>query len=447
LGAIFLSVVLATFCQQRCAEAEEVESFLAIPEDEVEEEILVNKLKGTSQKSKQEIRDSGITHLWKLILQELPLFLLAAVCVLLSSMIGIKIQILLGAILDEMKGAGTIILSENMYKFGGMIAAETVLQFMYAFLITTGSERVSSTLRQRIFNSMLSLDIGFFDTAQTGDLLLKLDDDVTEIRRALKYLVSDGLRYGTQIVGGAATLYFLSPHLTFVTALAVPVLVLIGHIYGRYLRRLSKEMHSAKANAFSISYERVQNIKTIRAFGNEDKEFEKYAEVNTKEKESSTRFGIAMGAFRGMTFFAVNGLAGGLLAYGSFLAGAGHITAGLLTSFLVTALAFQRSVGQISVLMGKMSNGLAAASRIGDLLDIEATPLRGGKIVKLVGNIEFKDIVFSYPSRPNSLVFNGINFQIKAGEVIALVGPTGSGKVTSLNHPSSHYATRARYSL
>eukprot|EP01127_Copromyxa_protea_P014832 TRINITY_DN4192_c0_g1_i2.p1 TRINITY_DN4192_c0_g1~~TRINITY_DN4192_c0_g1_i2.p1 ORF type:complete len:616 (-),score=113.67 TRINITY_DN4192_c0_g1_i2:212-2059(-) len=382
---------------------------------------------------KEEYETAYRNYVRELILSELPFFVLAALSVLLASTIGINLQLLIGNILDLVKVSSSFTeIQPLILKFAGMVCAETFCTFLYHTLMSIGTERISSKLRQEIFSKILSLDVSYFDEIRTGEVLMRLDSDVTEFRRAMKYIVSDGIKYGTQIVGGAVTLVMLSPHMTIATAITVPILVSIGSLYGKYLRMQSKKMHEAKASTFSVSHERVQNIRTIRAFATESEESEKYNLVDSKEMNASMWFGIYMGGFRGLTFLGVNGLAAALLGYGGTLVTQGQMTAGDLTAYLVTALAFQRSVAQISVLYGKLTNGLAAVSRINGLLMTNPKiPLYGGKkLDKVEGNITFSEISFSYPSRPQNLIFDNLTLDIKSGEVVALVGPSGSGKTT-----------------
>eukprot|EP01126_Amoeba_proteus_P055662 TRINITY_DN6929_c0_g2_i6.p1 TRINITY_DN6929_c0_g2~~TRINITY_DN6929_c0_g2_i6.p1 ORF type:complete len:527 (-),score=90.35 TRINITY_DN6929_c0_g2_i6:65-1645(-) len=436
--SVFLGLLLALSStrESECEQTEQVDDNDNKPQEgpnteQVEYNNNNDPQEGTNKETDEDsIPFDLVADVWK---SECRTFILAAISALLASVIGIRLQLILGEIIDLVKASTPLYqIKSTILKFFGLVIVETFLTYGYYSLISDGTERMSSKLRRDIFKSILNMDIAFFDATKTGDIVLLLDSKINEFRRAFKYLITDGLKYGTQIVGGVCGLYMLSPHLTMVTLLVVPVLVGIGSLYAGHLRSLSKQMHETQANTFSFAYERVQNIRTVRSFGVEDDEIERFKNSDSLQESAAMSFGNALAVFRGISFLAVNGLAAGLLGYGASLISDGKLTTGDLTSFLVTALNFQKAVGQMSVLFGKLTTGMNALQGISRIRYNEPEiPLHGGSVLPHIdGNLEFHSVSFSYPLRPDQQVFCNLSLSIPEGQVIALVGPSGSGKST-----------------
>lgn len=251
----------------------------------------------------------------------------------------------------------------------------------------------------------------------------------------VKHTVSLGLRNGMNIVGGVASLISISAKLTGVMFMIVPALVGVGTLYGGYLRKLSKLMREEKAIATASAQESIANIRTVRAFANEELEVSKYSAQIEHVHQQAARLGSLIGTFHICTSLSANGIALLTLFIGQKLAESGDINGGSggLGSFMMHALRLQGSLGQISVLSGEISKGRGACDRILDVLNAEPDiPIRGGSSPEAVGagHILIKEVTFAYPGRQDVPVFQNFSLELQGNSVTALVGPSGAGKST-----------------
>ncbi|KAM4680377.1 ATP-binding cassette sub-family B member 10, mitochondrial-like isoform 3-T3 [Amazona ochrocephala] len=270
------------------------------------------------------------------------------------------------------------------------------------YLMQTAGQRIVKRLRATMFSSILKQEIAFFDKTRTGELINRLSSDAALLGRSVTENLSDGLRAGAQVSVGVGMMFFVSPSLAAFVLSIVPPLAVLAVIYGRYLRKLTKLTQDSLAEATQLAEERIGNIRTVRAFGHEVAEMEKYTKkvdyvLQLAKKEALARAG----------FFGASGLSGNLIVLsvlykGGLLMGSAYMTVGELSSFLMYAFWVGISIGE-GVTLGKDT---------------------------FRGALEFKDVEFAYPTRPETSIFKDFSLSIPAGSVTALVGSSGTGKST-----------------
>ncbi|XP_030354742.1 ATP-binding cassette sub-family B member 10, mitochondrial isoform X2 [Strigops habroptila] len=270
------------------------------------------------------------------------------------------------------------------------------------YLMQTAGQRIVKRLRATMFSSILKQEIAFFDKTRTGELINRLSSDAALLGRSVTENLSDGLRAGSQVSVGVGMMFFVSPSLAAFVLSVVPPLAVLAVIYGRYLRKLTKMTQDSLAEATQLAEERIGNIRTVRAFGHEVAEMGKYTKkvdyvLQLAKKEALARAG----------FFGASGLSGNLIVLsvlykGGLLMGSAYMTVGELSSFLMYAFWVGISIGE-GVTLGKDT---------------------------FRGALEFKDVEFAYPTRPETSIFKDFSLSIPAGSVMALVGSSGTGKST-----------------
>eukprot|EP01128_Nolandella_sp_AFSM9_P010055 TRINITY_DN683_c0_g4_i1.p1 TRINITY_DN683_c0_g4~~TRINITY_DN683_c0_g4_i1.p1 ORF type:complete len:825 (+),score=171.79 TRINITY_DN683_c0_g4_i1:793-3267(+) len=391
--------------------------------DAAEESTLPTEDVSTFTSDPPEAPKERLVTWWQIISPDLMIFTVSVLAAFAAAVCRIYLQRLVGTVIDQAR-LGKSLLAPAA-RFAAFILLESVTAFSYYALVSVGCERMAARLRQRVYDSILQQDIAFFDTMNSGEMLARVSSDVVEIRRAVKYMLTDGVRNTTQLLGGMVSMYSISPSLTSVMLVAVPVIVFIGSYFGRYLRSLSRRAQDARAVSIAISGEVIQNMRTVRSFANETLESERYKNVNDAELEASVWFGVSLGLFSSLTQIAVNGIALAVISTQS-------LSPGELTAYLVTSLGVQRSLGKLSVLSGKVMQGYSSFDRVKGVSGIlPSIPLRvGAKLHRVLGHFEFEKVNFSYPSRPGHVVFQNLNLDIKPGKVLSLVGHSGSGKST-----------------
>ncbi|XP_030354743.1 ATP-binding cassette sub-family B member 10, mitochondrial isoform X3 [Strigops habroptila] len=302
------------------------------------------------------------------------------------------------------------------------------------YLMQTAGQRIVKRLRATMFSSILKQEIAFFDKTRTGELINRLSSDAALLGRSVTENLSDGLRAGSQVSVGVGMMFFVSPSLAAFVLSVVPPLAVLAVIYGRYLRKLTKMTQDSLAEATQLAEERIGNIRTVRAFGHEVAEMGKYTKkvdyvLQLAKKEALARAG----------FFGASGLSGNLIVLsvlykGGLLMGSAYMTVGELSSFLMYAFWVGISIGGLSSFYSELMKGLGAGGRLWELIERKPQlPFNEGVTLgkdTFRGALEFKDVEFAYPTRPETSIFKDFSLSIPAGSVMALVGSSGTGKST-----------------
>ncbi|KFO34211.1 ATP-binding cassette sub-family B member 10, mitochondrial [Fukomys damarensis] len=302
------------------------------------------------------------------------------------------------------------------------------------YLMQSSGQRIVNRLRTSLFSSVLRQEIAFFDKTRTGELINRLSSDTALLGRSVTENLSDGLRAGAQASVGVGMMFFVSPSLATFVLSVVPPMSILAVIYGRYLRKLSKATQDSLAQATQLAEERIGNLRTVRAFGKEMMEVEKYTGrvghvLQLARKEAFARAG----------FFGATGLSGNLIVLsvlykGGLMMGNAHMTVGELSAFLMYAFWVGLSIGGLSSFYSELMKGLGAGSRLWELLERQPQlPFDEGVTLNeqnFQGALEFRNVHFAYPARPEVSIFQDFSLSIPSGSVTALVGSSGSGKST-----------------
>ncbi|NXT08264.1 ABCBA protein, partial [Prunella fulvescens] len=303
------------------------------------------------------------------------------------------------------------------------------------YLMQTAGQRIVKRLRATMFSSIVKQETAFFDKTRTGELINRLSSDTALLGRSVTENLSDGLRAGAQASVGVGMMFFVSPSLAAFVLGVVPPLAVLAVIYGRYLRKLTKMTQDSLAEATQLAEERIGNIRTVRAFGQEVAEMEKYTNKVDYVLQLARKEALARAGFFGATGLSGNLIVLSVLYKGGLLMGSAYMTVGELSSFLMYAFWVGISIG-----------GMEQETRFSSLQSIAVIIGAGGKkflknltflkkgitLGKDVfrGALEFKDVEFAYPTRPEVSIFKDFSLSIPAGSVMALVGPSGTGKST-----------------
>jgi ABC transporter fused permease/ATP-binding protein len=314
----------------------------------------------------------------------------------------------------------------------GVFAAQAVFVFWRHYLMSWVGERVVADLRQQVYRHLLTMPPSFFHKNRTGELLSRLSDDVTRLHGVIGEELSIALRNILTLIGGVVILFVLNFKLTAVMLAVVPPLVIAATLWGRVIRKLSREAQDQLAKASGGLQEGLGAIDTVQAFTREHHESGRYG------SGIEAAFGLfvkqirARSWFMSVASFLAFGAIAGIFWLGGHMVIDGTITAGDLTSFFLYTMAVAGAVGSMSSLVGSYNQAIGATARIFEILDTVpqiadapgARPLEQAR-----GEVRFEGVGFGYADR-DVAVIEGFDLAVRPGEVCALVGPSGSGKTT-----------------
>ncbi|XP_019865042.1 mitochondrial potassium channel ATP-binding subunit [Aethina tumida] len=319
-------------------------------------------------------------------------------------------------------------------KIVSMYIAQSACTFFYIYMLSNLGEKIAYQMKTDLFASILKQDMAFFDKQRTGEIINRLTADIQDFKSSFKQTISGGLRAATQIIGCSVSLIMISPQMTFITLLCIPTVIAVGTIFGAILRATSRKAQSQVEKTTAVADEAVGNIRTVRAFAMEDQENELFDSEAELAMEYNQNLGFGIGLFQAGTNMFLNSMVLSTLYLGGYLLSNNQLTAGEVMSYLMASQTIQRSLGQLSLLFGSVIRGIASGARVFEYIDLKPSMnLKGGKIIpdeELTGNIEFKNVKFAYPTRPQQIILDNFNLTIPSGRTVAIVGASGNGKST-----------------
>jgi ABC-type multidrug transport system fused ATPase/permease subunit len=371
-----------------------------------------------------------------LVWTERRLYLIGAIFVALSIGTGLAYPQVIRLIIDDGVQAGrTARLNQLAIALVGILLVESMATFVRDYCFNLGAERVAARLRRLVFDTLLRQDVHFFDRRETGEITTRLWADVPALQFVLGEELADAMRFSVFAVAGTALLFYTSVPLTLLTLLAVPPIVIATSVLGRRVRTLSTDLQRAHADAGAAAAEVIGGIRTVRAFSRERAEADRYERQTARALEFARRKIVSASALGAVSFVAGECAAVLAIWVGGHLIVSGRLTTGALISFILYALLVARGFRNASRFVAESMRAIGATHWIFELVGAPPQiPLEGGdRPEELEPSIALEGVRFRYPARTEVEALKGIDLQIAPGEVVALVGKSGSGKSTVLN--------------
>jgi len=316
----------------------------------------------------------------------------------------------------------------------GVLIAQSVFSYFRVYLFVSVAEKTLADLRQSTYNHLIRLPMKFFQFRRVGELNSRISSDITLLQDALTSTLAEFLRQVIIIIGGVSLMMITSLKLTLFMLLILPVIMILVVIFGRYIRKLSKEAQKQVADSNTIVEETLQGIQSVKAFTNEYFEMLRYKGKTVEIAQTGIKNGKLRGAFSSFTILGLFGAMVAVIWKGSALLASGELATGELFSFVIYSMFIGGTIGGMADVFARVQKFIGATE---DLLEIFNEPVEEvADIISLPpdqilhGSIRFDNLSFSYPSRTEQQVLSGISVTIKPDTLVALVGPSGAGKST-----------------
>lgn len=314
---------------------------------------------------------------------------------------------------------------------GALMALFSSLRF---FMVSWIGERVVADLRSAVFSHILKLTPGYFEENRTGEILSRLTADTTLIQNVVGSSVSIALRSAVTLLGGLFMLALTSLKLAGILLLMLPLVIVPIFMIGRRIRRLSRISQDSIADTSAVAGEILNAMQVVQAFSLEKIKRQRFNQAVENAFLSAKRRINSRALLTGIATALAFTCIVAVLWIGTLDVLSGALTGGQLGQFLLYALIVGGSTTMIGEIWGSLQQAAGATERIIELLETEpliASPVNPLPFPSQVnGSIEFSNVSFSYPSRPESLALDSFELNIHPGESIALVGPSGAGKTT-----------------
>jgi ATP-binding cassette subfamily B protein len=311
------------------------------------------------------------------------------------------------------------------------LAAGTALRYL---LVTQLGERVVADIRMAVFDRVIGMSPSFFERVMTGEVLSRITTDTTLILSVIGSSVSVALRNVLILVGGMLLMLLTSPKLTMLVLLIVPAVIVPILTLGRRLRVLSRENQDWIADSSGNASEALSSVQTVQAFTHEALSRHAFAEVTEKSYASAKQRIATRAVMTAIVIFLVFAGIVGVLWVGANDVRQDAMSTGELVQFVIYAVMTAGSVAALSEIFGELQRAAGATERLVELLHAEDSVDDPDAALKLSqplrGEIQFRGVQFAYPARPGVSAMIGVDLDIRPGETVALVGPSGAGKTT-----------------
>lgn len=311
----------------------------------------------------------------------------------------------------------------------------TATALRYYLFESTGTMIVTD-IRRRLYSSIILQEIGFFDNHKVGELSSRLSADVEVLKHTLSMSIAIAVRSLLIFLGGVVMLFTLSPKLSIIILIVIPVSILLGKWLGQKARVKSKTLQQSFAQGVQTAQEDFSNIRLIHAFNQHKKATENYDSTIVNILKNSLDNTKLFAVFQGLSTFISYSFVLVTIWFGGKLVVDQMMTIGELTSFVLYAGMVSGAASAVSGFWGEWMSSYGATERVFELINRVPDFTKknnDSNCVTLNGEIQFDKVSFSYPARLGQMALSSFNLKINVGEKIAIVGPSGAGKTTIAN--------------
>ena len=366
------------------------------------------------------------------------------VFLVLSTLAGLVFPYLMGGLLGADSGGSSVdtigqVLSKNSvngiaFALFILFGVQSLFSFFRVVLFNNVTENALRDLRNDAFERMIYMPMDFFNTHKVGELTSRIASDITQIQETMRTTIAEFFRQLVIVVGGITFLVFISWKLSLIMLGTVPVMAIIAVIFGRYIRKLSKNAQDFTAESNSIIEEALSGIANVKAFTNEVFNLNRFRINTQKMRDLNVKSGIWRGVFVSFIIFCLFGAIVFIIWQGMIMTQGAHPTLPKegFYQFILFTILMGASIGSLPELYANIQKALGAVENLIEIMNTatERELVDGTKKPTLSGNIRLEDVHFQYPQRLDVPVLSGINFNIARNQTLAVVGGSGAGKST-----------------
>lgn len=359
---------------------------------------------------------------------------LAIFCMTVFTLLNIAIIPIVGKISEAIGNKDFMSINILALSALGIYFLRGISAYGQGYMMNFAGYRVITDIRLQVYKHMQDLSFDFFAKWRTGDIISRLLSDIQNIQSTIIGTVTETFPSMLTLIGVVSYLFYLNFRLTLLTIIVIPILGLIITYFGNEMKRISRQAQSKVADVSSILQEKVSGIRVIKSFAMEKHEVEKF------KTENENNFWILMKQAQinatqtPLLAFIQMVVVLGLIWYGGIEVVAGRLSPANLISFFTGIALLADPVSRLGSFSTIIQSALVSAERLFEVIDIKPTVVEkpdAKPLENIDGFVEFKNVSFSYDNiHP---VLNNINFIVKPGEIIAMVGRSGSGKSSMVN--------------
>ncbi|MBG9771636.1 MULTISPECIES: ABC transporter ATP-binding protein [Brevibacillus] len=380
----------------------------------------------------------ALKRLWGYLREQRWSLFLVFFLVLASSGFALMGPLLIGKAIDSMGITTGQVQFPLLAKIVGSLIIVYILgalaSWLQTYLMASVSQKTVKSMRKDIFDKVQTLPLRFFDERPRGDLMSRLTNDVENINNTLSQATTQIFSSLITVIGAVGMMLMLSPSLTLVSLIVVPLGLFITKKIAERTRKLFLEQQTELGQLNGYIEEMISGQRVVKAFNREQETIDQFAEKNQRLKKVGAQAQVFSGIIPPL-MNAINNVSFALVAgIGGYMAVQGAITIGIITAFLNYSKQFARPLNEMANQFNMLQSAFAGAERVFEVLDEEpefADQTVARSLGQVEGKVEFKDVTFGYKS--DKPVLQAINLTAEPGQMIALVGPTGSGKTTIVN--------------
>ncbi|MBQ0138012.1 MAG: ABC transporter ATP-binding protein [Kurthia sp.] len=397
---------------------------------------------GPAEKPKQQKKT--LLRIWSYVKQYKITLWFVTLCIILSSLLTVYTPYLLGQIVDDYiipkDIDGTI---QHVIYLAAMYFVISIFTWVQTYLMIRISMKTIQTIRQELFERFQVLPLSFFDKNSTGDLMSRVTNDVDNLNTALSQSIVQMISSVLTIIGTAIAMFYLSWQLALVSLIIIPVMFYFSKaIIKRSGKNYAKRQKDLGAMNGHIE-ENITGSEIVTLFGQEHEKIDEFNVLNKNYQKSALKAEVTSSILGPSNNFLNNIGLSLVIGVGAIMTVAGASTVGVIASFTTYSRQFFRPINQISNLLNTLQSAIAGAERVFEILDVESEfkeDARKKNLEKIDGHVIFENVSFGYDDK--QMILNNISLEAKPGQMIAVVGPTGSGKTTIIKLLSRFYTAQ-----